>query len=96
MTTKVQSTGSLPDDVQQSNGVACAMDAIAIDVSSVDTVFAPRLPRGLYIGGAGNIAITTALGTAITLAVVAGTILPIMCQGVSHTGTTATGIAALF
>jgi hypothetical protein len=53
--------------------------------------------RGLFVGGAGNVAVTTAKGTTLTFTgVVAGTILPVMVAKVLSTGTTATNIAALY
>lgn len=54
--------------------------------------------RGLYVGGAGNIAIL-APGDAspVTLSgVPAGTFLPVSARRVYSTGTTATGIVALY
>ena len=52
--------------------------------------------RGLYVGGAGNVAIQAADGTTATLSgVVAGTVLPIQVVKVNATGTTATNIVAL-
>lgn len=54
--------------------------------------------RALYVGSAGNVAIT-AMGdiAAVTLsAVPAGTLLPIACKLVMATNTTATNLVALF
>ena len=46
---------------------------------------------GLYVGGLGNVAVTTANGEVVTFtAVPVGTILPITCSKVMSTNTTAT------
>jgi len=66
-----------------------ATDAIAITPSdsTVLTVF------GLYVGGAGNVAVTGLSGVAVTFTnVPAGTILPIAVNRVMLTNTTATNI----
>lgn len=56
-----------------------------------------RPTRGLYTGSGGAIAVDMALGTTITFSnVLAGTILPIQVKRVYSTGTTATGIVALY
>lgn len=54
--------------------------------------------RALYVGGAGDVAIMANSDTvAVTLSSVpAGTILPIWCQKVMSTNTTATNIVALY
>lgn len=54
------------------------------------------LPKALLIGGAGNIVLRAVDSTAdVTIAVVAGQLLPIRAQYVRASGTTATGIVAL-
>ena len=53
-------------------------------------------PRGLFIGGAGNLTIRDARGEDITIAVQAGAILPIRPSRVVSATTTATGIVGLF
>lgn len=53
--------------------------------------------RALYIGGAGNATIVMADSTAILFSgLQAGQILPVRALRVNATGTTATGIVALF
>lgn len=53
--------------------------------------------RALWIGGAGNVAVTTAGGSSITLTgAAAGTIIPVRVSRVLSTGTTATAIVALW
>ncbi len=62
---------------------------------SDSATFSP-LPKGIYVGGAGNIALTGEDGTSVTFAVVAGAFLPLCPSKVLSTGTTATGIIALY
>lgn len=51
--------------------------------------------RGLYVGGAGDVAVTTIGGTTATfIDVPAGAVLPIRATRVESTGTTATNIIA--
>jgi len=53
--------------------------------------------RGLYVGGAGNVALEGGDGEQVTFsAVPAGTILPVSPAKVLSTGTTATLIVALY
>lgn len=53
--------------------------------------------RALKIGGAGNISIIARDDTdAVILAVAAGELLPIQARAVRATGTTATGIVAIY
>jgi len=50
-----------------------------------------------YVGGAGNLAVTTANGDNVTLnGLLAGHIYPIQCTVMKATGSTATNIVALF
>lgn len=69
-------------------------------VTPSDTAIIENVPVGLYVGGAGNVAVkaTDALSaSAVTFtAVPAGTILPIQPRMVMSTGTTATDIVALY
>lgn len=55
-----------------------------------------RVPKALYIGGAGNIVLAGADGVDGTFAVGAGATLPLRPRKVKATGTTATGILALY
>lgn len=53
--------------------------------------------RALFVGGAGNIAVTMAGGQSVTFTgVTAGALLPIRVTRVLSTGTTATTITALW
>lgn len=52
--------------------------------------------RGLYVGGAGNMAVIMVSGATVTFSnILAGTVLPIRVSRVKSTGTTATSILAL-
>lgn len=68
----------------------------AFAVTASDTTVLPTT-RGLYIGGAGNVAVTMAEdGNNVTfVGVLAGSILPVQVTKVLATGTTATSIVAL-
>jgi len=55
-----------------------------------------NIPRALFIGGAGDVAIRDGAGTDVTYTVPAGVLLPIRAVRVLATGTTATGIVGLY
>lgn len=65
-------------------------------VTPSDSASLTTVPKGLYIGGAGNIALRGEDGTDVTFAVLAGAFLPLCPVRVLATGTTATGIVALY
>lgn len=72
----------------------CAQDAIAVTTS--DTVADPNGPfYALHVGVAGNIKITTLMGTDTQLTAVAAGVLKIGCTRVWATGTAATSIVGL-
>ena len=72
-----------------------ARDAIAITKSDA-TSYGLDYLDALYIGGAGNVAVVTAGGTTLTfVGAVAGSIIPVQCQKVMATNTTATSIVGL-
>lgn len=57
----------------------------------------PVLPRAIYIGSGGDIAVTLADGDSVTLTgVPTGALLPLRTQRVRQTGTSATGLVALW
>lgn len=71
------------------SGIPCEAVAITPGTTALSSVV------GLYVGGAGNVAVKTEKGTTTTFAnVPAGTILPGRFQQVLSTGTTATNIVA--
>jgi hypothetical protein len=53
--------------------------------------------RGIYVGGAGDVAAVMVDGTVLTfVGVQAGSLLPIRCKRVNSTNTTATDMLALY
>ena len=71
-----------------------AQDAAVVTAS--DTTHLGNV-RGLFVGGAGNVALVTAAGsTVVFTGVAAGSILPVRCTQVNSTSTTATNIVALY
>jgi len=69
-------------------------DAAAVTPS--DSVDLPQFSV-IYVGGAGNVKVTTAQGSAVTFSGVnAGTVIPVRVRRVWSTGTTATLITAVF
>ena len=71
-----------------------AMDAFAITPSDSEDL--PEVPRGIYIGGAGNMKVTMQAGTVATFHNLSvGTCLPIMPSRVWATDTTATNLIGL-
>ena len=80
---------------------ATQLDSPASNAASVtpdDDTDLAHATRGLYVGGAGNVAVNMiGTGTAIVfVAVPAGTLLPIRAARVKSTGTTATSIVAVW
>lgn len=54
-------------------------------------------PAVIYIGGTGNVKVTTAQGTAVTFnGLPAGAVIPVQVLRVWSTGTTATNMVAIF
>ena len=69
----------------------------AVDVTPSDSADLTNDCRAIYIGAAGTLKLTMAGGTTVTLAAVnAGVIYPLRASRVWSTGTTATGIVALY
>lgn len=67
------------------------MEAVAPD----DATDLPNFSRVLYIGGAGDVRVTSVAGETVTFVGASG-FLPIMVSRVHATGTTATDILALW
>lgn len=67
-------------------------------ITPSDSVELPFIPRGIYVGGAGNIAVKLLDDdNAVTLVgCLAGSILPIRPKNVMATNTTATNLVALY
>jgi len=65
-------------------------------ITPSDTVQITKVHRAVYVGGAGNLSVTTSGGDAIIfVGVPAGTILPIKCSLIKSTSTTATSILVI-
>lgn len=60
-----------------------------------DDVDLPQVPRGVWVGGAGNVAVVGLSGSAVLEGVTAGTLLPIAPTRVLLAGTTATKLVGL-
>ena len=76
-----------------------AISAVAVTKSdSTDLTSNGQLPRAIYVGGAGNLAVKVGSdSTAVTLVgVPAGSIVPVRAMNVMSTNTTATNIVALY
>jgi len=72
-----------------------AVGAAAVTPADSDLTVFPC--RGIYVGGAGNVAIVTPQGDTVTfVAVPAGSILPVRAKQIRSTNTTATNIVALY
>jgi hypothetical protein len=71
-----------------------ADDAVAITTS--DTAYFP-VCRGIYVGVGGDVVVVTTQDNAVTFKNAAsGTVLPVNCQRVNATNTTATNLIALY
>lgn len=68
----------------------------AVDVTPADGTDLPQLFAEITCLVAGNIRITASGGGTVTLACPAGGLLPVFVDRVLSTGTTATGIVALY
>ncbi len=66
-------------------------------VTKSDTTVFDIASRGIWVGGAGDIAVKTTDGQTVTIVgVVAGTLLPIRVTQVLETGTSATNIVRMW
>lgn len=84
----------LPNGGQAVNTFSSAQSAVVVSPSDTNTL---NFTRGLYVGGAGNLAVTMKDGTTVTFTgVTAGQILPVSVTQVKATGTTATNIVAVY
>jgi hypothetical protein len=62
-----------------------------------DTMDVPKLPRGVYVGTAGDVTCDCPNAASVLFASVpAGTVLPIRPTRIRATGTTASGLVLLF
>ena len=86
--------GNLADLVQLSG--SNALGAVAVTPS--DTTDLATVPtKGIYVGASGDVKVDMADGTTVTFTSLAdGMIHPISCKRVYATGTSATGILAVY
>jgi hypothetical protein len=75
--------------------VSSAFGAVAVDVSGGNQTLAGGC-RGLYVGVSGNIKVDLPNATGITFSNVPVGIFPVQAIKVYQTGTTATGVVALY
>lgn len=69
--------------------------AVAVDVSGGNQTLATSC-RGVFVGGAGNLAVTMLDGSQVTLTgIAAGSVLRLCVVTFRQTGTTATNVTAL-
>lgn len=72
-----------------------ARSAASVTPSDATTLFTST--KGVWVGGAGNLAVTMHDGTSVTLVgVVAGSLLPVSVTQILATGTTATDIVVFY
>jgi len=69
----------------------------AFAITGNDSTDLTVFPRAIYVGGAGNVKVTTLGGDTVTFSgALAGTILPVRVARVFSTGTTATNLLGLY
>ena len=75
------------------NNAPCDNAAV---VTPSDTTALPQIQQ-IFVGGAGNVAVTTVGGQVLTFTgVLAGTVLPVRCTKIMATNTTATNMVAMW
>lgn len=83
-----------PSNFAAATANAPAYDGFVITPSNSNNL--ATMARGIYIGGAGDIALVTPGNTALTfVGLTAGSILPVMAIKVAATSTTATSLIGL-
>jgi hypothetical protein len=69
----------------------------AFAITGNDSADLTVTPRAIYVGGAGNVKVTTIGGDTVTFSgALAGTIIPVRVTRVFSTGTTATNLLGLY
>ncbi len=78
------------------NPGAPARNAVEVDVSAVDVTL-DNESRGVFVGGAGTLSVNmVGDGAAVSFTCPAGILLPIQCDKILNSGTSATLIVALY
>lgn len=88
---------SNPEIIATTRGAAINLQPInaAAVTKSDSTTFSQ--PSTIYVGGAGDVAVRTIGGDTVTFsAMAAGTILPVLCDRVMSTNTTATLMVRMY
>lgn len=70
--------------------------AFAFSVSPSDSIDLPNTSRALNVATTGTVRVTTVGGDIVTITMAAGVPFPVRCRRVWSTGTSATGIVALY
>ena len=87
----------MPDEWKKMTGGLESQARHAAAVTPDDGADLEPHARGLYVGAAGDVSVTTIGGDSVTFqGVPAGAVLPVLVARVSATGTTASGIVALW
>ena len=88
----------MPANDKSTNPLHAANPATGAEaVTAHDSNDLVAVSRGIYVGGAGNVAAVMLDGTVVTFVdVPAGTILPIRCKRINNTNTTATSMVAIY
>ena len=69
----------------------------AVAITGNDSTDLTVFPRAIYVGGAGNVKVTTIGGDTVTFSgALAGTIIPVRVTRVFSTDTTATNLLGLY
>ena len=86
----------MPDNFDNQNPGLTAPASDGFAITPNDGADLGRVPRAIFVGGAGAIALVTKAGTTLTFSgLTAGTVLPVRAKRVLATGTTATGLIGL-
>ena len=90
-------TDTLPPYREATSARGLTSPAIGgFSVSKSDAVDLEEVARALYVGGAGNLKVTTLDGSVLTfVGLQTGALLPVSCTRVWSTGTTAANIVGL-
>jgi hypothetical protein len=80
-------------EFHNADATRAAADAVAVTTSDVTVI---PVTRSLYIGTGGTVVVRMARGTTATFTNVAAGIFPVQVDQVLSTGTTASGILALY
>lgn len=87
----------MADNFKQSQPELDSPAGNAVEVTTSDSTDLTTSTRAIYIGGTGDIKVTTVNGDTVTFkAVPVGSILPVRARRIFATGTTATFIVGLY